>query len=431
MRRGCAGTLVAAALVTLAVPARALADESLTPTGSITYTWQGDPARGCAAAGLCGVRGEVIVRPEGGMVAIAFRGTIDVAVFSPTLIVRATGPGGVCVDAPTGPNGGDLFITRGRHGGLVGRIEPFLSSGRCAGPTAQDLARLTFPVRRIGRRRPSFDVRGRRSFGAGPFTGTVTSTLVLRPSTGGGGFSSSSGTFSAPPPAGVPRHKILFERVTLRYRMQSLPSALTALFSGEPDPFCAALASCGAAGTLALSVPRFTRTFTVTAEREVATRLSSRRAIADLRRGVLPLNAGPPIAFSAGPPVQVNETLRAGDGSSCQAASTTRQAQVMVDSGLLAGSRHAVQVVLSDPNETGIMRTYCPGPDDNDMFGRSTILARTNLGREQLLRRNSVFALSRSGTFAGSGYGGTLGGALRFSLILEHVRAGTVQEVVP
>jgi hypothetical protein len=77
------------------------------------------------------------------------------------------------------------------------------------------------------------------------------------------------------------------------------------------------------------------------------------------------------------------------------------------------------------------MRTHCPGPDDNDLFGPSSILARVTLGREQLLRRSSAFALSRSGGFAGPGYQGTFGGALQFSLTLEHVRAGTVREVVP
>jgi hypothetical protein len=430
MRRGFARLLGAAALATLALPAHAFADESLSATGSITYTWQGDPAHGCAVAGLCGVRGELIVAPQGDAGASAFRGTIDVPLFSPDLTVRVAGPGGTCVDVPAPFPGADLLVTQRRRGRLLGRVEPGLSSGRCAGPTAQDLARLTLPVRRFGARKPSYDLRTRRSFTAGPFTGTLVSTLVLRPSKGGGGGSSSSGSFTSPPASG-PRHKILFERVALRYRMTSLPSTLTATFAGEPDPFCAALASCGATGLLELSLPRFARTFTVTARREVARRVSSRRAIADLRRGVLPLNAGPPIAFSAAPAVQVNETLRAGDGSSCQAASTSRQAQLMVESGLLAGSHHAVQVVLSDPDEMGIMRTYCAGPDDSDLFGRGTIVASTRLGREQLLRRSSVFALSRSGSFAGPGYVGTLGGTLQFSLTLEHVRAGTVQEVVP
>lgn len=423
--------LAAAALATLVVPARGLADESLTATGSITYTWQGDPARGCAAAGLCGVRGEVIVQPQGGAIAIASGATIDVSVIGQALVVRATEPGGVCVDAPTPPTGNDLFITRRRHGGLVGRIEPPLTSSRCAGPTAQDLARVTLPVRRIGSRRPSYDVRTRRSFAAGPFTGAVVSTLVLRPATGGGGFSSSSGSFSAPPPAG-PRHKVLFERVTLRYRMTSLPSALTATFAGESDPFCAALASCGAAGTLDLSFPRFARTFAVTAERQVARRVSSHRAIADFRRGALRLDVGPPIALRGGLPAQVSETFRAGDGSSCQAGSSSRDAQVIVNPGQFAGGpRDSVQVVLNDPDQAGLMRTYCPGPADSDLFGTRSILARTTLSPAQLLRRSSVLALSRSGGFAGPGYQGTLGGALQFSLTLEHVDAGTVQEVLP
>lgn len=423
--------LAVAALATLALPARAFAEESLTATGSVTYTWQGDPAHGCAAAGLCGVRGEVVVAAQGVASAFSSHGIIDVPFFSPGPTVRADGPGGVCVDAPAGPQGSDLFITRRRRGGLVGRIEQSLSSGRCAGPTAQDLARLTLPVRRIGGRRPSYDLRGRRSFAAGPLVGMVVSTVMLRASNRGGGFSSSSGSFSAPPPPGR-RHKIMFERVTLRYRMQSLPSALTVTFSGEPDPFCAALASCGAAGTLNLSLPRLSRILTVTAQREVAKRVSSHRAMADLRRGALRLDVGPPIPFHAGPPAQVSETLRAGDGSSCQAVSSSREAQVIVNPGQFAGGpRDTVQVVLTDLNEAGLMRTYCPGPDDTDMFGHSSILARVTLGREQLLRRSSVFALSRSGSFAGPGYQGTFGGALQFSLTLEHVHAGTVQEVVP
>ena len=231
--------LAVATLAALAVPAYAVADESLSATGSITYTWQGDPARGCAAAGLCGVRGELIVQPQGDTGAIALRGTVDIPIFSPALTVRAVGPGGVCVDVPEGVPGSDLFVTRRGHGRLVGRIEPPFSSSRCAGPTSHDLARLTFPVRRFGARRPSYDLRVSRSFVAGPFTGTFASTLVLRPSTGGGGSSSQS--FPGLP--APPRHKVLVERVALRYRVASLPSALDTAFSGEPDPFCAAFAA--------------------------------------------------------------------------------------------------------------------------------------------------------------------------------------------
>lgn len=39
---------------------------TLSASGSVTVTWQGDLARGCAAAGLCGTYGELILRSNGG-----------------------------------------------------------------------------------------------------------------------------------------------------------------------------------------------------------------------------------------------------------------------------------------------------------------------------------------------------------------------------
>lgn len=427
MRRGLAWTLATAALVALAAPSYALGDESLTSTGSITYTWQGDPARGCAAAGLCAVQGALIVQPQGDTSASSFGGTVSVSIFSPSATIRSSGPGGVCVDVASGFFFGQLSFPRRGHGGVVGRIEPPFSSGRCAGPTAQALARLAVPVRRFGaQRRPSYDVRTSRGFVAGPFTGRLVSTLVLRPSSGG--FSSSSSSQSFGPPPAAPPHKVLVEQVTLRYRAASLPSALTTRFSGEPDPFCAALASCGATGTLALSLPRVAQTFVVTASRVVAKRVNSRQAMADLRRGLLSLSPGA-LVPTASAAAQVSESLRTADGALCQASSTTRQAEVFFTPGPGA-ARHGLNVVLNDPADAGVMRTYCPGPSDADVFGaHANVLASARVGLAQLVRRRSVFMMSRPGSFAGVGYVGTRGGALQFSLTLERVRAGTVQEV--
>src|ERR1700760_1051191 len=39
-------------------------NESLAAIVSLTYTWTGDPARGCAAVGVCGIHGELILRPQ-------------------------------------------------------------------------------------------------------------------------------------------------------------------------------------------------------------------------------------------------------------------------------------------------------------------------------------------------------------------------------
>src|SRR3979409_996356 len=57
------GTLLCALLV--CAPAAA-ANEQLSTSGSIVYTWHGDPARGCAQAGVCGVRGALVIQPQGG-----------------------------------------------------------------------------------------------------------------------------------------------------------------------------------------------------------------------------------------------------------------------------------------------------------------------------------------------------------------------------
>jgi hypothetical protein len=105
--------------------------------GSITYTWQGDPARGCVAAGLCGVRGALVLSATGITTALSFgRGTIDIPFFGSSGIVRVAGPGGDCVDVAGGMFGGDLFVTPIR-GKLTTRMEPAPSSGRCAGPLEQ------------------------------------------------------------------------------------------------------------------------------------------------------------------------------------------------------------------------------------------------------------------------------------------------------
>lgn len=413
-----------AGIAALAVSGRALADESLSTTGSITYTWQGDPARGCAAAGLCGVHGELVLNAAGTTSALSFGGrTIDIPFFGSSGIVRVAGPNGDCVDVAGGVFGGDLFVTRVR-GKLVGRMSPAPSSGRCAGPLEQDFARLTLPVTRSGGKRPSFDLRTSRSFTAGPFSGRMVSTLQLRPARGGGGFSSTSSGGST---SGTPIHTILLEQVTLRYRVARLPGTLDAAFSGEPDPFCSALGSCGISGNLAFSVGGFHGTIVATASRVVRRRVSPRQALADMRSGMLHFgNGGFPLSAPLAMPTTVNETLRAPDGTQCQAVSSSREAQLQIASASERLPHPGLEVSLGESGPPSLLRTYCPGPNDTDVFGPALRLT-ASLGPAQLLRRHGVFALSRSGSFAGTGYAGTRAGALRFSLALVHVQARTVQ----
>ena len=415
-------------------PVVAQADESLQASGSITYTWQASPALGCAAEGLCGVEGALILQPQGNTSAQSLgRGGVDLGIFGSSATVRVSGPDGDCVDTPGAPFGGDLFASM-THGRLLAHLEPPPSSGRCAGPREQDLAGLTLPVRRFGGKHPSYDLRTSRSFVAGPFTGQLVSTLVLRPTSRG--ESSSSSSSSGP---GTPVPTVLTEQVVLRYRVSSLPGTLATTFSGEPDPFCSALASCGANGTLGLSIGGLRRTIVVIAGRQVPRRISARQAEADLRRGRLIVGFGGFLAPFAPPFVATSttETIQQADGSRCQAQTAGRQAELFVGPANPAARApgHTLDLTLNDPNDTGLLRTFCPGPDDSDVFGQRSIVAAGSLGPGQLLDRHSVLSLTASGSFAGPGYVGTKSGSLPLALTLEHVKAGTVtgppQEFAP
>ncbi len=424
MRMVALGVVVAAL-----VPARALANESLTATGSITYTWQGEPGLGCAAVGLCDVEGALIVDAQGQSELTSFSGNsvISLPPSSPNVrVFSGTGVNaGECVDAPSGPGLGALFIRHAGRGRLVARPQPPLSSGRCAGPLASDLARLGLPVRKTGgKKRASFDLRTSKAFVAGPFAGTLVSTVVLRPGGGSGGVESggSSGSFFGPPGS---RHKVLVEHVSLHYRVASLPDVLQTSFSGEPDPFCDALDSCRATGTVALSLEGVQNTLTLNASRRVTRSAGARRALADLRRGRLRLDfSGLTSSLLAA------ETFVPADGSRCQESSTS-QGQLSLGSG---HPGTALQVSLSAGGELDVLRTYCPGPSQSDVFGSeqgSPRLARGSISVAQLLGRHSTIALTNSGSFSGVGYAGSRAGALGLSLSLERVTAGTVEESAP
>lgn len=431
--------LAFAALAALGIPAHAVAAQSFEASGSITYTWQGDPARGCATVGVCGVQGALILGVGGGFSTSGggpVRGLLDVPFNASGATVRvADGAGaGECVDQPASQiGGGDVLITR-RGGRLVGRIEGALSSGRCAGPRNGDLAGVVLPVRRSGRGRVTYDLHTSQSFAVGPFSCRLVSTLVIRATPAGGSQSGSSGAAPValpPPPPPPPRHKVLLEQVTLRYRLASLPGAsVDVAFSGGPDPFCEALDSCGATGTLELTLPNFNQTLTVQASRPVARRVDARQVLADLRDGRLRPSGGEVGGPRPGITAEVAETVAGPGGARCQAASGTRVDQVFFTAGPSRSGR-SVALVLNDPVDVGAFRTYCPGPSDIDVFGSGPAVARTSIGIAQLLARHSVVTLPLSGSFAGVGYVGTRSGALGFSLTRERIRAGTVEVTRP
>ena len=128
------------------------------------------------------------------------------------------------------------------------------SAGRCAGPTASDLApllprlRLRPAVLRSPRR--VFDLRARRPFTAGGVSGEVISTMVARfergrPGRRRGGSTGSVGDVVSERPAPT---------LLAAYRVAKVDGELAVDFRGAADPACGVLDACGVEGSAALSL---------------------------------------------------------------------------------------------------------------------------------------------------------------------------------
>jgi hypothetical protein len=213
--------------------------------------------------------------------------------------------------------------------------------------------------------------------------------------------------------------------VTLRYRVSTQPGALETSFSGEPDPFCATLDSCGAGGTLGLSLLQPHNELVLHASRVVPARVSARRAIDDLKRGRLHLGG-----FAAvGVGTQVTEAFSGGDGSTCRDSSSGNQAQVLFG---VPGPGGGERVELFEqPQTESLLRTHCPGPTDTDVIGNGGALADGTFSIADLLEHHIVVSLTNPGPFSGIGYDGFRGGAIGLSLALEHIHAGTISTEWP
>jgi hypothetical protein len=182
-------------------------------------------------------------------------------------------------------------------------------------------------------------------------------------------------------------------------------------FSGQPDPFCDALDSCGATGTVGLSLGGVQGTLTLTASRQVAKRADAHQALADLRRGKLGFDSR---ALSAS--LSAAETFVAADGSRCQESSTS-PVQLVLGAGR---SRTSVPLNVYTNNQfNDVLRTYCPGPSQTDALGQAqgTLgLARGSISVAQLLAPRSTVSLTNPGGFSGTGYDGSRSGGLGVAL---------------
>lgn len=399
-------------------------DEPLDGSGAITYVWHGDPSRGCAAAGLCGISGSLILRADTFSDAFSFSPRsaaigLDIPPVVRVQRVAATGSPGDCTEAAGSDGSLGLRVTR-RRNVWSAVLEPPISSGHCAGPTSSDLARIELPVRTTGGRYATYDLRGTRRFVAGPLSGTVVSTMIFRPDrstrtsveTGGGGF--------------PPLHRRLVEHVALRYRLTSPQSTLATSFHSASSSTCWIYDSCALSGSLSLSLPSLNVVFEVGAARVVKRRVSSAQALADFKAGRLHLNGG---GTAQGSQLSLNvvETLRRNGVGACRDSS--RSPGTYLFGTPRRGGQLELQLV--DPNEMPLLRTRCPGPFAADVIaGRHGIIASGQLSHGDLTSPHSSPGLSWTGGFSGPVFDGSRSGALTLSLSLVKVTAGTRSELL-
>lgn len=423
---------IGAVIACLAAPGIASAAPTLNPSGTLTFSWHGDPARGCQAAGVCGVSGSLVVIPQDQSGSSESPPSRNISIEDDAAVVRVTDPGStpdqphVCTDLEA--VNFQLLIVRPRSGGLRALAGPFQTptSGDCAGPLALALADFTLPARRLPGRGEAYNLSSTQRFGAGPYEVMLASTIRARRSAGsppGNGLGVSSSSSSGSSGSGPRPHKGLVEQVSLEYRITSTSGKLTTAFEGRPDPLCVPLDACGVTGTLTAAISGAAGQLEVDAQRVVSRRRSRRAALADLGSGRLPL-------VQTG--VLLNDVLSAHVGWPAGSACTNSVSQRNTLSLDLVEARHRSNVLISlatDPPQDPF-RTACPGPGAADVLGSSATLARGVLPIRALGRRSVRIALSGHGRFVAGSYSGSRGGGVRLALRLVRVRAGTKTEYV-
>ncbi len=375
--------LVASGVAALALPASAGAatETRAAATGRIVVTWAGDPALGCAEAGVCDVRGGVVAATGAARAAPGF--DLDVR-REPVRVVRgpAEDPAGVCSD-PTGRPGESSFQLVPRPGHLELAVLTTdegegLSSGRCAGPRAADLtgALPRLPgarVRPLGTTR--LDFTGSRPFTAGAFRGTVVSTVVVtvrrrRVADPAG---------RRPPSGGRERRPRLVARpfavLEAAYRVESLHGGLGVALGAPAAPGCRLLDACGLGGSVALAVLPAARPpeLRITAETPVARRPpSAAEALAAVGAGRLPVVAG--TAREDGLRGTVTAEVTRGGAVACR----DRAPAALPPLAAFQTTDDEVTLALGSPDYVATadaLRTRCPGPGSRALVGESSLAA--------------------------------------------------------
>lgn len=435
MRGMAVGVLLGAVVLTAAAPAPAFVrfhdlSRQVSATGGVTITWHGDPARGCARAGLCGYRGSTGVRPgAGGYLELLYSngrlvdgfGLLPLVAAPVIRVQRAeeSGAAGACVDlAPAG----ELFVNaaparsrRVRLGFASGGMSP----GRCAGPDISvaltKLRRHRVSVSRLTRRGELIDLSGRSSFVSGRFSGTAVSTVKLRigPDDSGSGFS------IGPPRDQTPVREV---HVHARYRVTGFRGKLSATFRGRAAPLCENLDDCGVTGSVSWAILSAGGILAVDGYAPArASDHGVRAALAAVRRrgffsayGTLRHAIGTTAAAVTRP-----------DGTPCRDTATVAAPAL---ASLESGRREVALLLGGYESDRELLRTGCPGPPGSDVIGDDSP-ASGRLGASVFARRRLELPLTGGGRFEDAGYSGAW--RSRFTLGLRRVGLSVSYRRVP
>jgi hypothetical protein len=427
--------LLASAAFAAAVPAAPAAAQSRVHfafSGSVTLSWHGDPARGCAAAGLCDYAGSVTMGPpassdvqfsDGVVAGFGSGGLSDTALAVRVVREAPGGAGGSCVDALPGEPV-EFVPDRVASTRYALRLAADLSAGRCAGPLPGELITAVgapeFDLAKLGAsgvtvRWPS------RSLAAGPFSGDVTSSLAAR-------VTRARPVRRRPPPAAQPSlaqrlrtHRVWTTTGSWAYRVRSVSGTAGARVEGAGD--CVLLDSCGVAGTLDYRLAATTGQLVISANRLAAT--PPRRT----RTGAVDLGALSLYGFG-----------ELGTTTGTLTASLTRPGETpcadadplpVPDLSARRVDARRLAITFGDDSGTDLLRSRCPGPSQADVFGAGSI-ARATIPLRDLGRPRLRVTLTRGGAFSAPGYAGTRHAALTLDLRLKAVhRLRTVHRRLP
>jgi hypothetical protein len=393
--------------------------------GTLSAVWEGDPARGCARAGVCSITGSVVYKPGFvGHVTLGEDGSSTQSGGEPfaSALVRVrhgpTAAEGSCADVVTDQLS-PFFV---RFSGRMAEVsfEEFeLSAGRCAGPRGVDLARAlphtTIPLARLESRARVLDLSSRTRFAAGPFTGIVVSSIKVAFTRARPARERLEEQFGG---ATEIRHARR-AGVHLRYRIAGITGELNTDFRGTSDAACATLGACGATGNSAFSLTNARGEIDVFATRLLRRGSKPprfRATLRALRRGNLGIDA-----FG-----ELNRGYATVTGRFGSPSGTCGDAVVGETPDMeLTTKGRGLKLRLQGASD--VVRTRCPGPSEQDVLAGHSV-AHGAIPLKALGRRRLQVVVSTARSFDGDGYAGTRRG--RLVLTLERVRAAIVIERV-